>query len=61
MLGSPPPLVLEADATEVLVYRAMTDVFNVWSTKELFGTLKDYGDRLAILDSTGQEIPGRAH
>jgi hypothetical protein len=61
MLGSPPPLVLEADATEVLVYRAMTDVFNVWSTKAPFGTLKDYGDRLAILDSTGQEIPGRAH
>ena len=61
MLGSPPPLVLEADATEVLVYRAMTDVFNVWSTKALFGTLKDYGDRLAIVDSTGQEIPGRAH
>ena len=61
MLGSPPPLVLEADATEVLVYRAMTDVFNVWSTKALFGTLKDYGDRLAIVDSTGQEIPGRTH
>jgi len=61
MLGSPPPLVLETDTTEVLVYRAMTDVFNVWSTKEPFGTLKDYGDRLAIVDSTGQEIPGRAH
>ena len=61
MLGSPPPLVLEAAATDVLVYRALTQVFNVWSTKELFGTLKDYGDRLAILDSNGLEIPGRSH
>ena len=60
-LGAPPPLVLEATATDVLVYRAMPQVFNVWSTKELFGTLKDYGDRLAILDSNGQEIPGRSH
>jgi hypothetical protein len=31
--------------------------FNEWEDPELMGTLKDLGDRLAIVDNNGQELP----
>jgi hypothetical protein len=55
----PPPLVVALVAEQILVYRPAstpTD-FNQWQGGELIGTLKDFGDRLGIVDGNGQEIP----
>jgi hypothetical protein len=54
---SPPGLVLGVSGLNLAVYRAASLAFNVWSNAELIGTLADLGDRLAILDSSSQEIP----
>ena len=55
----PPPLVIALEAGQILVYRpaGFPSDFNQWEGGELIGTLKDFGDRLAIVDSSGQEIP----
>jgi hypothetical protein len=53
----PPGLVVQASGANLAVYRAATSAFNVWSNPELIGTLADFGDRLAILDSSSREIP----
>ena len=55
----PPPLVVALDAGQILVYRpaAFPFDFNQWQGGDLVGTLKDLGNRLAIVDSSGQEIP----
>ena len=55
----PPPLVVALDAGQILVYRptAFSFDFNQWQGGDLVGTLKDFGNRLAIVDSSGQEIP----
>jgi hypothetical protein len=54
----PPNLVVAPGVGQVLVYRATTvwNQFNAWTSPELMGTLKDYGDRLAIIDRDGQEL-----
>lgn len=57
----PPNLVVALEGGQVLVYRATVywGKFNDWLTPELMGTLKDFGDHLGILDSTGQELPAK--
>jgi hypothetical protein len=54
----PPPLVIALEAGQMLVYRPSRTPsdFNQWEGGELVGTLKDFGDRLALVDSNGQEI-----
>ena len=52
-----PYLVLQAFGADILVLRAMPTDLNVWPTSQPIGMLKDYGDRLAVVDSNGQEIP----
>ncbi len=55
----PPGLVIAREGEPLLVYRATVDLgkFNEWKDPELMGTLKDFGDRLAIVDNNGQELP----
>jgi hypothetical protein len=55
----PPPLVIALEAGRILVYRPARSprVFNEWQSGTLIGVLKDFGDRLAIVDSNEQEIP----
>ncbi len=55
----PPPLVVALAAGQILVYRpsAFPFDFNQWQGGDLVGTLKDLGNRLAVVDSSGQEIP----
>jgi hypothetical protein len=57
----PPNLVVALGDSGVLVYRARVywESFNDWSYPELMGTLKDFGDRLGILDGNGTEIGAR--
>lgn len=55
---NPPNLVVALESGQVVVYRATVDWehFNDWLNPELMGTLKDFGDRLGILDSNGHEL-----
>ena len=55
---NPPNLVVALENGQVVVYRATVDWehFNDWQNPERMGTLKDFGDRLGILDSNGQEL-----
>jgi hypothetical protein len=55
----PPPLVVAFEGGQILVYRPARSPsdFNQWQGGDLVGTLKDLGDRLAIVDRSGQEIP----
>lgn len=55
--SAPPTLVLQASGSTIAVKRADVTAFNVWATAEAIGTLKDHGDRLAIVDDAGQELP----
>jgi hypothetical protein len=58
--SGPPPLVIALEAGRILVYRpaGFPRTFNQWQSGTLIGTLKDFGDRLAIVDSNEQELPG---
>ena len=55
---SPPGLVVAPGDGKILVYRATVswEKFNEWLNPELIGTLKDFGDRLGILDADGNEL-----
>jgi hypothetical protein len=55
----PPNLVVALEGGQVVVYRATVywAKFNEWENPELIGMLADFGDRLAIVDSEGQELP----
>jgi hypothetical protein len=59
-MGSP-DLVVALGDSGVLVYQARVywESFNDWSYPYLVGTLKDFGDRLGILDGTGTELDAR--
>jgi hypothetical protein len=52
-----PGLVVQASGATLVVYRVTATAFNVWSNPELIGTLADLGDRLAVVDSSSQELP----
>jgi hypothetical protein len=53
----PPGLVVQASGTTLDVYRVAASALNVWSNPELIGTLADFGDRLAVVDGSSQELP----
>jgi hypothetical protein len=55
----PPTLVVALENGQLRVYRANVywGKFNDWQDPEFMGTLKDFGDRLAIVHSNGQELP----
>jgi len=57
--SGPPGLVVAREGEQLLVYRATVywGDFNEWTNPELMGTLKDFGDRLAVVDNDGEEIP----
>jgi hypothetical protein len=57
--GGPPSLVIALESGQLVVYRATVywEKFNEWLDPELIGTLVDYGDRLAIVDGNGRELP----
>ena len=57
----PPNLVVAMANGQLVVYRATVywGQFNDWLNPELMGTLADFGDRLGILDSNGQELGAR--
>jgi hypothetical protein len=55
----PPTLVVALENGQLNVYRAKVSWarFNDWQDPEFMGTLKDFGDRLAIVDGNGRELP----
>ncbi|MBN2575703.1 MAG: hypothetical protein JXP73_14145 [Deltaproteobacteria bacterium] len=57
--SGPPGLVVDREGEQLLVYRAWVDwgKVNEWQNPEFMGTLADFGDRLAIVDDAGQELP----
>jgi hypothetical protein len=57
--SGPPGVVVARDGNELLVYRAYVPWgrVNEWQNPERMGRLADFGDRLAIVDESGQEIP----
>jgi len=56
--SGPPGLVVTLENARLVVYRAAVawGKFNEWTNPEPIGFLKDYGDRLAVVDDTGKEL-----
>jgi hypothetical protein len=53
--SGPPGLVVSLENERLVVDRAWGK-FNEWTNPERMGFLKDFGDRLAVVDSNGKEI-----
>ena len=55
-----PNLVVDRQGDRLLVYDAQVTwgKVNEWRNPKLVGTLADLGDRLAVIDENGQELPG---
>jgi hypothetical protein len=56
--SGPPGLVVALENARLVVYRATVNwgKFNEWLNPEPMGYLKDFGDRLAVVDGSGKEI-----
>jgi hypothetical protein len=56
--SGPPGLVVSLEEGRLVVYRATVywEKFNEWLYPEPMGFLKDFSDRLAVVDENGKEL-----